>query len=125
MGNGTPEPRPAGDQRVVMDGICDVCSAQPYGRCANCDGKYCVSHWEKHRANNCFPPIETATNEAPISVIARREDFYVEKFSARAETRYRVMAPDGAQEAGLTLSNLKAVWHLLGEAIAAEEPKKT
>lgn len=107
-----------------LDGICKVCSAQPYTRCDNCTHKFCVGHWERHTQAVCDSyrgentDTEPATHEREVG---RREDFFIVKTVTSHDCRYKVMAPDGANETGVTLGNLRALWHLLGEVIEGEE----
>lgn len=100
-------------------GICVDCSAEAVWRCGHCLYRGCLNHSiAKHKC-----PVESGEEvRCPRRQLANRGDFAVDKavVGARGERRYWLCGPDAANEHGITLENLKAVWHLIGDVLEGE-----
>jgi hypothetical protein len=58
----------------------------------------------------------------PRAQLAKRGDFAVDKAvtGVQGERRYWLCGPDAANAEGISLDNLRAVWHLIGEVLESE-----
>ena len=105
--------------------VCAECSAEAYigytcNRCGThesfCKGHEALAQLGAHICD----PIKKA--DKTRRQIGRRGDFAIDKqiIGEQDERRYFLCGPDDANQ-GITLANLEAVWHLLGEVIVDEK----
>jgi len=98
--------------------VCADCSAEVHTNagCVNC-GPLCATHFKAHKLGIDCKTGETAPQAR--RQIATRGDFQVDMAvtGAQGEKRFFLCGPDDVNQTGITLANLKAVWHLIGEVI--------
>lgn len=109
--------------------ICNECSAEAHVSytCARCalTEHFCERHKSLASAQIHMCDPQEKVNRQRRQIYSRG-DFALDMqiVGEQGERRYFLCGPDDAMSSGVTLANLEAVWHLLGEAIVMEKKSK-